>query len=70
MNNFEKIICDHLVFNFSPNLNCAVEKSDFYNKLVNDESVETFDPYDTKSARDLFVKIIVTIHLENNSKST
>lgn len=52
-----KEICDYLVFKFVPDHDIARRKAQWYKRLLEDESIETFDPGDTGSARRLLAKI-------------
>ena len=52
-----KKICDHLVFGFIPDHTVASYKAKYYRRLLEDDTIETFDASDTRSARVLLAKI-------------
>lgn len=54
----EKVMCDFLSFGFLPSVQIAEEELLRIDQLASDPAVETFDPKDVKSMKDLLAKIV------------
>lgn len=59
-------ICDFLRFGFIPNVKLARRHAHWYDSILNDPSVQCFQPGDTRGAKQLLTKIVSDIKMEHD----
>lgn len=69
MNENLRIVCDYMHYAFLPTKTAAIEKAQFYRNILTDDTIETFDPTDSGSARRLAATILRERLQERNAMS-